>query len=79
MTTLINSNEDLNDIFKIVRSLEKSGLLIPKEQKDRFLSTLLGTLGAILLGNVLTGKGAFRAGEGTIRAGEGTIKSGQDF
>ena len=30
MTTLINSNEDLNDIFKIVRSLEKSGLLIPK-------------------------------------------------
>ena len=30
MTTLINSNEDLNDIFKIVMSLEKSGLLIPK-------------------------------------------------
>ena len=30
MTTLINSNEDLNDILKIVRSLEKSGLLIPK-------------------------------------------------
>ena len=33
---------------------------------------LLGTLGASLLGNLLTGKG-------TIRAGEGTIRAGQDF
>ena len=32
---------------------------------------LLGTLGASLLGNLLTGKGAIRAGESTIRAGQG--------
>ena len=43
-----------------------------KEQKGGFLSMLLGTLGATLLGNLLTGKG-------TIRAGEGTIRTGQDF
>ena len=49
---------------------------------------LLGTLGAILSGNLLTGKeaietsqgqGTIRAGEGTIRAVEGTIRAGQDF
>ena len=49
---------------------------------------LLDTLGASLLGNLLTGKGAIatsqvrgtiRAGEGTCRAGEGTIRAGQDF
>ena len=39
-----------------------------KEQKGGFLSMLLGTLGAGLLGNVLGGKGTIRAGEGTIRA-----------
>ena len=35
---------------------------------------LLGTLGASLLGNLLTGQGTVRAGEGTVRAGEGTKK-----
>ena len=59
MTTLIISNKETNDIIKIVNSLEKSGLLIksiseaiknePKEQKQRFLGVLLGTLGASLL------------------------------
>ena len=39
-----------------------------KEQKG----LLLGTLGASLLGNLLTGKG-------TIRSGEGTNRAGQDF
>ena len=48
----------------------------------------MATLGAILSGNLLTGKGAIetsqdqgtiRAGEGTIRAVEGTIRAGQDF
>ena len=43
-----------------------------KEQKEGFLSRLLGTLGASLLGNLLTGKG-------TIRANKGTIRTGQDF
>ena len=42
-----------------------------KEQKVRFLSMLLGTLVAILLGNLLTVKGTNRTGEGIIRAGYG--------
>ena len=40
---------------------------------------LLGTLGASLLGNLLTGKGTIRASEDIIRAVEGTIRAGQDF
>ena len=65
--------------MKIVKSLENTSLLImdvsetikneTKEQKGRFLSMLLGTLGASLLGNPLTDKGTVKAGEGTIRAG----------
>ena len=35
-----------------------------KGQKREFLGTLLGTLGASLLGNMLTGKGIVRAGYG---------------
>ena len=79
-TTLIISNKEMNDIMKIVKSLKESGLLIKdvsetikseaKEQKGGFLGMLLGTLGASLLGNLLTGKGTNRAGEGTIRAGQ---------
>ena len=78
-TALIISNEEINDIMKIVKSLEESGLLIKdvsktiknkaKEQKGGFLGMLLGTLGASLLGNLLTGKDTIRAGQGTIRAG----------
>ena len=70
----------MEDIMKIVKPLEDSGLLIkvvretiknePKEQKGRFLSMLLGTLGTSLLGNLLTGKGTITAIEGTIRARE---------
>ena len=66
-TTLIISNKDMKDLIKIVKSLEDSGLLLKgvtetvqnevKEQKGRFLSMLLGTLGASLPGNLLTGKG----------------------
>ena len=65
-TRLIISNKDMEDPIKIVKSLEDSGLLLKgvtesvqneaKEQKGRFLSMLLGTLGASLLGNLLTGK-----------------------
>ena len=79
-TTLIISNEEMNDIMKIVKSLEESRLLIKgvfetiknelKEQKGWFLGILLGTLGASLLGNILTGKGTIRAGERTVIAGE---------
>ena len=37
------------------------------EQKGNFLSMLLGTLGASLLGNLLSAKGTARAGEGIVR------------
>ena len=73
-TTLIISNNEMNDVIKIVKSLENSGVLLKgisktiqheaKEQIGGFLSMLLGTLGASLLGNLLTGrKGIIRAGE----------------
>ena len=80
MTTLIISNDEKNDIMKIIRSLEGSRLLIKdvseiieneaKEQKVGLFSTLLGALGASLLGNLLTGKVTIKAGEDTIRAGQ---------
>ena len=80
-TTLIISNKDMEDLIKIAKSLEDSVLLLNrvtesvkneiKEQKDRFLSILLGTLGASLLGNLLAGKGIDRAGKGIARASEG--------
>ena len=92
-TTLIISNDELDDILKIVKSLEDSGVLLngvsetiqhePKEQRGRFLSMLLGTLGASLLGDVLSkglsGKGVMRAGEQTIRAGYGSKGSSLKF
>ena len=69
-TTLIIFIEEMNDIMKIVKSLKESGLLIKgvsktgkhevKEQKDRFLSMLLGTLGVSLLGNPLNVRGVRR-------------------
>ena len=50
-----------------------------KEQKGGLLSMLLGTLGASLLGNLLTGKGIHRAGKGKgiRRAGEGIVRAGE--
>ena len=85
-TTLIISNDEMDDILKIVKSLENSGVLLKgvtetiqheaKEQRGGFLSMLLGTLGASLLDDILSkglsGKGVIRAGEGTIRAGYGS-------
>ena len=64
MTTLIISNEKMNDIRKIVKSFEK------KEEKGGSLNLLLGELGASLKGNLLTGKRITRAGEDAIRAGQ---------
>ena len=65
----------MEDIIKIVKSFEDSGLLLKgvseiiqnevKEQKEGFLSMLLGILGASLLGDMLTGKGFIRAGYGS--------------
>ena len=87
-TTLIISNDDMQDLLKVVKSLEDSDILLNgitetvknevKEQKGGLLSMLLGTLGAFLLGDLLTknssGRGVLRAGEGTIRAGYGSKK-----
>ena len=81
-------NGEIKDIIKIVKSLEDSGLLLKrvtetvqsevKEQKGVFLSMLLGTLGASWLGNLLTGKGIYRAGKGKgiNREGEGIVRAG---
>ena len=78
----------MEDLIKIVKSLEDSGLLLKgvtesvqnevKQQKGGFLSMLLGTLGTSLLGNLLTGKGIYRAGKGKgiNRAGEGIVRAG---
>ena len=84
---LIIEQEDMNDIIKIIEALENSGILSKgvsktieketKEQRGGFLSMLLGTLGASLLVNLLTGgKGIIRAGDGIVRAsaGEGSKK-----
>ena len=72
--TLIISNEDMNDIMKIVQALEDSNILLKgvtktikketKDQKGGFLSMLLSTLGARLLGHLLAGKGIVRAASG---------------
>ena len=61
-TMLKISNEEMNDIMEIVKSLEESGLLIidireiiknaAEEEKRGFRKMLLGTLGASLLGNL---------------------------
>ena len=79
-TTLIISKEEIEDIMRIVKSVEESGSSIKgvsetvknegKEQNWGFFGMLLGTKGASLLGNLLTGKGTIRAGEVTIREGE---------
>ena len=74
--------EDMKDIIKIIEALENSRILLKgvskpienetKKQRGRFLSMLLGTLGASSLGNLLSsGKDIMRSGEGIIRAGEG--------
>ena len=88
-TTLMISNDEMDDILEIVKSLDDSGVLLKgvsetiqneaKEQRGGFLIMLLGTLGASLLGDVLSkglsGRGVIRAGEGTIRAGYGSKRS----
>ena len=79
-TALITSNEEMETVMKIVKSLEESRLLIKwisetikneaKEQKGGYPPMLLRILGVSILGNALTRKGVTRAGEGVIRAGQ---------
>ena len=68
-TALIISNEAMEDIMKIVKSLSETIKNETKGQKGRFLPVLLGTLAASTLGNSLTRKGVIRTGERVIRAG----------
>ena len=67
----------MNDIMKTIEDLENPGILLKgvsktienetKQQRGGFLSMLLGTLGASLLGNLLTGgKAIMRAGDGIV-------------
>ena len=84
-TTLIISNEKMNGIIKIVQALEDSNILLKvvtktiknetKKQKGGFLSMLLGTLGATLLGNLLAWKGIVRAGSEN-KKGKGIVRTG---
>ena len=88
-TAIIISNDEMYDILKIVKSLEDSEVLLKrvsetiqneaKEQRGGFLSMLLGTLGASLLGDILSkglsGKGVIRSGEGAFRAVYGSKRS----
>ena len=75
----------MNDVIKNVQPLEDSNILLKgvtnaiknetKEQKGGFLSMLLSTLGASLLGNLLSGKGIARAGAGNNK-GKGILRAG---
>ena len=78
----------MENLIKIVKSLEDFGLLLKgitesvqhevQDQKGGFLSMLLGTLGARLLGNLLTGKGVNKKGKVIHRAGEGIVRAGEE-
>ena len=80
--TLIISNEEINNILKISKTINDSNIWLTgvtttirneiKEQKGIFISILLGTLGASLLGNLLSRKRTVKGREGTVRAGYGS-------
>ena len=83
---LIIEEEDMKDIMKIIEALENPGILLKgvsktienetKEQRGEYLSMFPGTLGASLLGNLLTGgKGIMRVGDGIVRAGDGIVRA----
>ena len=75
----------MNDIIKIVQTLEDSDILLKgvtkaiknetKDKKGGFLNMLLGSLGAGLIGNILAGKGIVRASSGT-KKGKGIVRAG---
>ena len=83
--TLTISNKEMNDIIKFVQALEDSNILLKgvtktmknetEEQKEGFLSMLLDTLGASLLGNMVAGKGIVKAGPGN-KKGKGIVRAG---
>ena len=75
ITALLISNNEIEDIMKIVTSFDESGSLAKwiteaKEKKGWFLLMLLGTLAVSMLGNALTRKGIIRAGKKVTIAGQ---------
>ena len=82
----------MNDLIKVAEALEDSNMLLngvnetiknkTKEEKGGFLTALLGTLRAALLGNMLTGKVVVRAGSGrrslnpSTLYGKGAVRAG---
>ena len=68
-TTLIMFNDDI-----LLKEISKKIKNNTKKQEGVFLSMLLGTLGASLLGNLLTGRGLYRTGKGMYRARQGLKK-----
>ena len=82
---MIISNEEMNDIIKIVQALEDSDILLKgvtktiknetKEQRRGFLGSLVGTLGSIFLGHLLSGKGIVRVDSGN-KKGKGIVRAG---
>ena len=81
-TTLITSNEEMNDIMEIVQAPKDSNILLKgvtkkiysetREQKGGFWGMLLGTSGATLSGNILAGMRMLRAGYGN-KEGKGVL------
>ena len=77
-TTLMISNKKINNKMKIVQAFEDSNILLKeitekiknetKEPKWGFLSILLGTLVASLLGNILGGGSGIKKGKRILRA-----------
>ena len=88
--TVIFSNHEVNNMVKNVRALEDTNVLmkgVSETLKDHIkkggvlpiLPMLLGTLGSSLIGNLLTGKGLFRAGRGSkCNCGQGMFRAGQN-
>ena len=74
----------MNDIMKVYQALKGSNILLKgvtkpienetKEQKRWFSRMLFGTLGASLLGNMLTGKEKLAAGYGN-KEGKGIVRA----
>ena len=82
-------SKEMEDITKIVMSLEDSSLLIKdvtqtienktREQSGCFLGILLGTFGTSLLGNMLASKGVIRDDNGVVQTGDGIFRSRWNF
>ena len=83
-TTLLISNEEINDIMKIVQPLEGTNILLKRvtkaikneteEQKGGFLSMSFGIVGASLFGNLLSGKRIVTAFSGNEK-GKGVVRA----